>query len=79
MYELRDVVPTGVVPLPIAACTANDPAPAVNETVALAFVLATSIVPVVVRLDAFGAVKLKLLPAPDAAFIATAPLFESDM
>ena len=72
------MVPTGVVPLPIAACTASDPAPAVNDTVELAFVLATSMPAVVIRLDAFGDVKLKLSPAPDDPLIATAPPFVSD-
>ena len=72
MYDVRFTVPTGVVPLPIAPASDNVPLfpalVAANVTTEFAFVLPASIVPttVVPNVDAFGAVKLNVLPAPDA-------------
>jgi hypothetical protein len=79
LYDVRFTVPTGVTPFPIAP--ANDNVPlfaalvAANVTTEFAFVFPASIVPaaVVANVDAFGAVKLNVLPAPDAPFTVTVP------
>jgi hypothetical protein len=79
LYDVRFTVPTGVTPFPIAP--ANDNVPlfaalvAANVTTEFAFVFPASIVPaaVVPNVAAFGAVKLNVLPAPDAAVTVTVP------
>jgi hypothetical protein len=79
LYDVRLTVPTGVTPFPIAP--ANDIVPlfaalvADNVTTEFAFVFPASIVPaaVLANVDAFGAVKLNVLPAPDAPLTVTVP------
>ena len=73
-------VPTGVTAFPIAP--ASDKVPlfaalvAESVTTEFALVLPASIVPaaVVAKVDAFGAVRLKVLAAPDGALIVTVPV-----
>jgi hypothetical protein len=72
--ELKVTVPTAVVALPIAAPTSNVPAWAFNVTAEPVFVLARSIVPLFVKVEALVAKKLKLLRAEEAPLIVTVPL-----
>lgn len=76
---------TGVTALPIEPARVSEPlfAALVAEsvTVALAFVLPASIVPAAVdcKREAFGAINVKLLAAPEAPFIVMVPVAESEI
>jgi hypothetical protein len=80
LYDVRLTVPTGVVPLPIAPAIDNVPLLAAlvadSVTTELAFVLLASIVPAfaVANVLAFGAARLNVPPADDAALTDTVPL-----